>query len=135
MIRVIFFSLLLVFATRPLRAQNNIFLSQGKIEFERRINQFAQREEMREPGDDDSWADFEKKVMGSKFKTDYFDLLFTRTKTLYKPGRESPDKPNPFFNDPPAHENVIFDDLDQGKSVGQKIVFEQTFLVQDTLRH
>ena len=62
---------------RPsLRAQNNIFLSQGKIEFERRINQFAQREEMRDPGDDDSWADFEKKVMGNKFKTDYFDLLF-----------------------------------------------------------
>src|SRR5580692_4687747 len=135
MMRVIIFGLLLALAARPLRAQNNIFLSTGKIEYERRINQFAQREEMRDPGDDDSWAEFEKKVMGNKFKTDYFDLLFTRTKTLYKPGRESPDKPNPFFSDPPAHENVVFDDLDQGKTVGQKIVFEQTFLVQDTLRH
>src|SRR5580658_4601403 len=122
MTRVIIFGVLLALTARPSLAQNNIFLSQGKIEFERRINQFAQREEMRDPGDDDSWAD-------------YFDLLFTRTKTLYKPGRESPDKPNPFFNDPPAHENVVFDDLDQGKTVGQKIVFEQTFLVQDTLRH
>jgi GLPGLI family protein len=119
---------------QPVQAQNNIFLSQGKIEFERRINQFAQREETRDPGDDDSWADFEKKVMGSKFKTDYFDLVFTRTKTLYKPGRESPDKPNPFFSDPPAHENVIFDDLDRERSVSQKTIFDQTFLIQDTLR-
>jgi GLPGLI family protein len=135
MIRIAFILTLGALAGRTVRAQNNIFLSQGKIEYERRINQFAQREEMRDPGDDDSWADFEKKVMGNKFKTDYFDLLFTRTKTLYKPGRESADKPNPFFNDPPAHENVIFDDLDQGRTVGQKAVFEQTFLIQDSLRH
>jgi GLPGLI family protein len=134
MIRAVFFSLLVVCAVRPLRAQNNIFLSQGKIEFQRTINQFAQREEMRDPGDDDSWSDFSKKVMGNKFKTDYFDLLFSRTKTLYKPGRESPDKPNPFFNDPPAHENVIYDDLDQEQTVGQKVVFDQKFLVQDSLR-
>ncbi len=135
MIRSAYFLMLFALAARPLRAQNNIFLSQGRIEFERRVNQYAQMEEMRDPDDDDSWADFSKKVMGNKFKTDYFDLLFTRTKTLYKPGRESPDKPNPFFNDPPAHENIIFDDLDQERSVGQKAVFEQTFLVQDTLRH
>ena len=134
MIRLVFLWGCLAIVAPSLRAQNNIFLSQGKIEFERRINQFAQREEMREPGDDDSWSDFEKKVMGSKFKTDYFDLLFTRNKTLYKPGRESPDKPSPFFNDPPAHENVIFDDLDRGRMVGQKAIFEQTFLIQDTLR-
>ncbi len=134
MIRLVFLWGCLAIVAPSLRAQNNIFLSQGKIEFERRINQFAQREEMREPGDDDSWSDFEKKVMGSKFKTDYFDLLFTRNKTLYKPGRESTDKPSPFFNDPPAHENVIFDDLDRGRMVGQKAIFEQTFLVQDTLR-
>src|SRR5580704_7915803 len=134
MTRVILFGVLLALAARPLRAQNNIFLSQGKIEFQRTINQFAQMEEMRDPGDDDSWSDFSKKVMGNKFKTDYFDLLFTRTKTVYKPGRESPDKPNPFFNNPPANQNIIFDDLDQEKSVGQKAVFEQTFLVQDTLR-
>lgn len=134
MIRVVFFLIVVALATGPARAQNNIFLSQGKIEFERRINQFAQREEMRDPGDDDSWADFEKKVMGSKFKTDYFDLSFTKTKTLYRPGRESTDKPNPFFNDPPAHENVVYDDLAQDKSVSQKIVYEQTFLIQDSVR-
>lgn len=120
--------------TGSLQAQNTIFLSQGKIEFERKINQFAQMEETRDPGDNDSWAEFSKKVMGNKFKTDYFDLLFTRGKTLYRPGRESPDKPNPWFGEAPANENVIYADLDQEKEVGQKKVFEQTFLEQDTLR-
>lgn len=134
MIRTVIFSLLVVCVARPLRAQNNIFIAQGKIEFQRTINQFAQQEDARDPGDDDSWLEFSKKVMGNKFKTDYFDLVFSRTKTLYKPGRESPDKPNPFFNDPPAHENVIYNDLDQERYVGQKAVFDQTFLIQDSLR-
>jgi GLPGLI family protein len=133
MIRVIFISLLLVFASRPLRAQNNIFLSQGKIEFERKVNQYAQMESTMDPGDE-SWAEFSKKLMGNKFKTDYFDLVFTRNKTLYRPGRESPDKPNQFFFQPPAQQNVIYADLEQEKSVGQKTVFEQVFLVEDTLR-
>jgi GLPGLI family protein len=133
MIRVIFVLLLLLFAGRPLRAQNNIFLSQGKIEFERKVNQFAQMESTMDPGDE-SWAELSKKIMGNKFKTDYFDLVFTRGKTLYRPGRESPDKPNQFFFQPPAQQNVIYADLEQEKSVSQKTVFEQVFLVEDTLR-
>src|SRR6185312_2334059 len=104
----------LLMASGICRAQHTIFLSQGRIEFERKINQFAQREEMRDPGDDDSWAEFSKKVMGNKFRTDYFDLLFTRGRTLYRPGRESPDRPSPFFDTPPAQENVIWADLEQG---------------------
>lgn len=133
MTRVSIFLVLLAFAARPLRAQNNIFLSQGKIEFERKVNQYAQMEATMDPGDE-SWAEFSKKMMGNKFKTDYFDLLFTRTRTLYRPGRESPDKPNQFFFQAPAQQNVIFADLDQEKEVSQKTVFEQLFLVEDTLR-
>jgi GLPGLI family protein len=127
----IVFVLLLAVAGRPLRAQN-LFLSQGKIEFERRINLYAQREAISDPGDD-AWLEFSKKLT-NKFKTDYFDLAFTRTKSLYRPGRESPDKPDPFFFQPPAQENVIFADLGQERSVSEKKVFEQTFLVEDTLR-
>jgi GLPGLI family protein len=133
MIRLVFFLLSFALAARPARAQNNIFLSQGKIEFERKVNQYAQLESTMDPGDE-SWAEFSKKIMGNKFKTDYFDLLFTRTRTLYQPGRESPDKPSQFFFQPPAQHNVIYVDLDQEKAVSQKTVFEQLFLVVDTLR-
>lgn len=133
MMRTAVIWIILGLAARPLRAQNNIFLAQGRIEFERKVNQFAQLESTMNPGDE-SWAEFSKKMMGNKFKTDYFDLLFTRTRTLYRPGRESPDRPNQFFFQPPAQQNVIYADLDQQKEVGQKTVFEQLFLVEDTLR-
>jgi hypothetical protein len=76
---------------------------------------------------------FERNCRATKFKTDYFDLLFTRNKTLYRPGRESPDKPSQFFFQPPAQDNIVYADLDNEKSASQKKVFEEVFLVQDTL--
>lgn len=120
--------LLLLFAAgRRSQAQNTIFLSQGKIEYERRINQYARME------DENSWTELEKKTM-SQFKTSYFDLLFSHGKTLYRPGRESADKGSSFFIDQPAQDNIVYADLDNEKSVSQKKIFEEVFLVQDSLR-
>jgi GLPGLI family protein len=128
-----FASLLLILACGCAHAQHAIFLSEGKIEFERKVNQYAQMESIMDPGDE-SWAEFRKKTMG-KFKTDYFDLLFTGAKTLYRPGRESPDKvTNWGWIEAPAQANVIYSDLDKETGVSQKKAFEEVFLVQDTLR-
>jgi GLPGLI family protein len=109
------------------QAQNPIFISQGKIEFERRVNQYSKLDA------DNSWTELQKKTM-TKFKTSYFDLYFNSDKTLYKPGRESPDKEGEFFMEQPAQENVVYSDLDNEKSTSQKKVFEQVFLIQDSLR-
>jgi GLPGLI family protein len=133
MTRAIFIIWAVALAGRPAMAQNNVFLAQGKIEFERKVNQYAQMESTTEPGDE-SWTEFSKKMAGNKFKTDYFELFFLKGKTLYRPGRESPDKPNQFFFQPPAQQNVVYADLDNSRSVSQKAVFEQTFLIQDSLR-
>jgi GLPGLI family protein len=107
------------------RAQNAIFLSEGKIEFEKKINLYARMDE------DNSWTELEKKTM-PKFKTTYFDLLFTRNKSLYRPGRDNTD--NNKLWEQPAEENVVYSDLDKASSVSQKKVFEQLFLVQDSIR-
>jgi GLPGLI family protein len=133
MTKFILFTLLLLTAAWRSGAQNNVFVSQGKIEFERKVNQFAQMEAVMDPNDE-SWTELRKKLAGNQFKTDYFDLVFTRTKTLYHPGRESPDKPTQFFFQPPAQDNVVWADLSQDRSVSQKHVFEMNFLVQDSLR-
>lgn len=132
MTKVFLFTLLLLTAARHSGAQN-IFLSQGKIEFERRVNQYAQTEATADP-DDDSWAEFRKKLQGNQFKTDYFDLLFTGDKTLYHPGRESSDKVTQMFFQPPAQDNVVYTDLHDAKSISQKKVFDQLFLIQDSTR-
>src|SRR5882757_9901308 len=106
-------------------AQNAIFLSEGKIEFEKKINLYARMDE------DNSWTELEKKAV-PQFKTSYFDLLFTRTRSLYKPGRENTD--NNKMWEQPAEENIVYSDLDNEKSISQKKVFEQLFLVQDSIR-
>ena len=122
---------LLPFLT-PATAQRTTFLSQGKIEFQRSINVFAQMEQTND-GTDDQWIELRKK-MSNHFKTDYFDLLFTRNKSLYRPGRESDDREVFNFWTSPARDNIVFSDLESEKAISVKHVFEQAFLVQDSLR-
>ena len=119
--------LLLLANARPAGAQA-IFVSHGKIEFERRINVFAQI-----GNDDDQWTELRKK-MSNHFKTSYFDLLFTRDKSLYRPGRESNDRETFNFWQAPAQDNTVWSDLENDKAISVKNVFEQAFLVQDSLR-
>ena len=97
------------FATKS-HAQNTIFLTEGKIEFEKRVNQYALMEE------GDSWNDLQKKTM-PKFKVTYFDLLFTHNKTIYQPGRENPDNNNnQMWGESLAAENVVYADLDSSRA-------------------
>jgi GLPGLI family protein len=121
--------LLLIFTACMLQgtAQNTIFLSQGKIEFERRVNQYSQIE------GDNAWSELQKKTL-SQFKTTYFDMLFTRNRTLYKPGREGTGTSMGWFSEQPGQDNIVYTDLDNDKSVSQKKVFEETSLVTDSLR-
>jgi GLPGLI family protein len=106
-------------------AQNTLFLSEGQIEFEKRLNLYSKLNE------DNTWSEIAKKAM-PKFKTTYFNLAFSKGMTLYQPGRENPDN-NKLWQQP-AEENVVYSDFDNGKSISQKKVFEQLFLVQDSLR-
>lgn len=127
--RSLFLFLLLVTARSVSAQSNTVFISQGKIEFERSINVYAQLSN----DDDGEWSEFRKK-MSIHFKTAYFDLLFNRNKSLYRPGRESNDKDNSFMFQPPAQNNTIYSDMDNEKGVSQKNIFEELFLVQDSLR-
>lgn len=113
--------------TLQANSQNTILLSQGRIEFERKINLWAQIEDIT----DESWRDLQKKTT-PQFKLDYFDLLFNKEKTLYRPGRENPDN-NRIWHQP-AEDNVVFTDLDKAWATSQKGLFGETFLVSDSAR-
>jgi GLPGLI family protein len=117
--------MLLLTAWAPAIAQNTIFISQGRIEFERKVNLYAQLDH------NDSWSDLQRKTM-PQFKTTWFDLYFNADKTLYKPGRENPD--NNKLWEQPAEQNVVYSDLGAGKITSQKKIFESLFLVQDSTR-
>ena len=104
-----------------------IFLEKGKIEFERKTNVHR----LYFTGETDAFAEEFKKLIPA-FKTDYFDLVFSGNKTLYKPGRETPDQKAGFF-DSPASANTIFKDLNAGTVISQKQVYETQFLLTDSM--
>ena len=117
----------LLLTTLRAKAQNTILLSQGKIEYERKVNLYAQIDD----DEDESWRDFQKKTT-PQFKTDYFDLLFNNQKTLYRPGRENPDN-NRIWHQP-AEDNIVFTELDKAQATSQKSLYGETFLVSDSTR-
>src|SRR6201995_3655714 len=105
-----------LFFVTSLKAQNAVFLTQGRIEFEKKVNLYAQVDDE----DDDTWKDIMKKMM-PQFKTTYFNLYFNGSKTLYKPGRENTD--NNRIWQQPAEDNTVFTSLTDSLSTTQKNVF------------
>ncbi|GAA0554423.1 GLPGLI family protein [Chitinophaga japonensis] len=125
----LFTYLLLCFAVNA-AAQNPVYLTHGRIEFEKRLNMYARLDAIYSD-ESSSWKELEKKRT-PQFKVTYFDLLFHHNKTLYRPGRENPD--NIRLRPDPAEDNVIYSELDKQESVSQKKVFEEIFLVKDSTR-
>jgi GLPGLI family protein len=112
---------------KNVQAQNVAFLSQGRIEFEKKVNLYAQIDDE----DDQTWKELMKKMM-PQFKVSYFNLEFNGKKTLFKPGRENTDN-NKLWQQP-AEDNTVFTNLADSMSTTQKNVFEQTFLLHDSTR-
>src|SRR5258707_1115867 len=119
MSRLFILLIILSAAGSAIAQTNTVFISQGKIEYQRSINVYAQLSN----DDEGEWTELRKKL-STHFKTDYFDLLFNKNKSLYRPGRDGGDKDNGFMFQPPAQGNVIYSDLDNEKGISQKNIFE-----------
>ena len=123
--------------TMSLFAQQ-VFVSKGKIEFEKKENVYKAVDMMlADWGDDDQekeiWQDRIKKGM-QQFSVNYFDLYFTQTKSLFKPGRENFNQKGDSWFQSPANDNVVCTDLTNGNYTAQKNIFGSLFLIQDSAR-
>jgi|SRR5436190_5973132 len=60
----------------------------------------------------------------------YFDFVGDTTKSIFKPGRQTSYDPRwrPF-----ANENIVYTDYQTHKTITQKPVYEETFLIEDSL--
>jgi GLPGLI family protein len=124
----IIFSLCL-FATTSFAQE--IFITKGRIEFEKKINIHKQIELT---GDEDNtWINGLKKSL-PQHKSLFFNLYFDADKTLYKPGKDDQGQKVPDWILGPGNENVVYNDLATGQTLSQKAVFENTYLFQDSLR-
>lgn len=103
-------------------AQN--IIEAGTIEYERKVN-------IHKINRENEW--FQKmKDQVAVYHTSYFDLVFNADKALYKPGKETVNNVGWFA--PPASADVILTDFKSGKVTASKSVFEESYLIKDTMR-
>lgn len=126
----------LLFSGNILLAQNARFTTSGSIQFEKSVNTFAIIKRLY--GNDmegflQQAFDQYKKTQ-PQFKVLKSTLTFSDNKTLFTPVPPE-TAPGNFFNLQMIDQNnTVFLDLSNNSTITQKTVFEQTFLVKDTIR-
>jgi len=120
-----------------LLAQNAHFTVSGTVEYEKKVNMYALIKK-RINSDNEAFLGqaFEQyKKTQPQFKTLKSTLTFTSNKTSFNPA-EAETASNGFFGNEPAamQNNIIYTDLNTQSSVTNKKVFEEQFLVRDSVR-
>ncbi len=108
-------------------AQENFFPA-VKIEFEKTV---SVRQLMKDLQEGNSWYEQNKDRYPVSMLS-YFEYTGDGTRSLFKPGRELPVDPRVWYR-PMADKNIVYTDFQKGISISQKPVFEETFLVEDSL--
>src|SRR5688572_6734152 len=101
------------------------FITEGKIEYERKTNQHALM-------DEGVWGEVAKNNM-PKFVTYYYDLTFKGDRTMFSTGRDPEAKQMKYWGVFDS-ENTILTKLDSGRSVTQRSIYGDIYLVADSLR-
>jgi len=129
--------LLLLSSVLTCSGQNVRFTRSGIIEFDRRINVHAviAKRFSKEKSSYVTEAIEQIKKNQPQFKVLKSELYFSDNKTLFKP-LQGEEKSMPWLEGDPTLKqiNTVFTDLTTGVQVTQKSVFEELFLVKDTLR-
>jgi GLPGLI family protein len=123
-----------LFAIKQSNAQQ-VFITKGKIEFEKQVNLHKEIDESWDEGDDNIWKQNMKKML-PKIQVTYFDLMFNEDKSLYKVGRDAPQgfQKVPDWMQDRTTDNIIYNDLKNNQTTSMKNVFEANFLIVDSLR-
>ncbi len=119
-------------------AQHANFAFEGSIDFEKSTNMHAQIPRMINKDNEVFYRPaFEQyKTTQPQFRVLKSTLLFTKDKTLFTP-IEPEVGPRNMFNEQVAiasQNNTIYTDLTTSKSIAQKTIYEENFLVTDSIR-
>jgi GLPGLI family protein len=128
----------LLILINPLFAQHANFAFEGSIEFEKSTNMHAQIPRMLNKDNETFYRPaFEQyKSTQPQFRILKSTLLFTKDKTLFTP-IEPEAGPRNVFNEQvaiAAQNNTIYTDIASSKSIAQKTIYEENFLVTDSVR-
>ncbi len=106
------------------------FITKGRIVFERTVNQHKPFEE--EGGENEWWKEMMKTF--PKLVKDQYELKFNETRSVYKLEKENTDNKYMWGSKPSETDNVI-NDLSNQTTTIQREIFENTYLIKDTLRN
>lgn len=126
----------LVLCVRSTQAQYARFVESGVIEFEKRVNMYAKIEDR--VGDNSFMEQvFEQyKRANPQFKVFKYTLAFNRAETRFSPQDNVSTTSSGFFGNDPSIDlgNTIAANLLTQQGVSQKSIYEETYLITDSLR-
>ena len=105
------------------------FIMKGRVEYEKKINQFKSIEGK----EDNIWYKEMMKVY-PKFVNDVYELRFDSKKSVYKLAKENTDNKYLMWGSKPSETDGVVQDLENKSLSTQKDVFENTYLIKDSLR-
>ena len=127
MIKKIFFATGLLFTIQSIFAQTRFFAT-IRVDFEKTT---SVRQLMKDLEGENSW--FEQfKEQYPVTTLNYYEFTGDTTKSLYKPGKEVVLDGRTWYR-PVADKNVVYTDFKKGTTIAQKPVYEETFLMEDSL--
>jgi GLPGLI family protein len=118
--------LLFIFASHAKSQSQPNFFGTVKIEFQKTVYARQLYKEMYE-----RWYDMFKDRVPAQV-TNYYDFIGDTTKSIFKPGKEAPFDPRSWYQSI-ADKNIIYTDYTSDKIIAQKPVYEETFLVEDSI--
>jgi len=114
------------------------FPAEGTIEFEKRVNMYALiKRTISKDNESYMTQAFEQyKRNQPQFKTLKSTLVFSQNRTLFTPLPETSAGGSFFANSGMAQQNnTIYTDFGSNTGISQRKVYEQTYLVKDSIRH
>ncbi|RZL14224.1 MAG: GLPGLI family protein [Pedobacter sp.] len=133
---IITIALSLLISLSTIKAQNVRFPPAGVIEFEKSTNMYAIMKKAADKSSEnymrEAYDNYKKN--NPQFKVLQSTLTFSNDKTLFTPIAPA-ENPRGFFNDPMSEQNsTVYNDLANGLLTAQKKVYEETFLLKDSIR-
>ena len=127
MIKKIILSISITIAVQAATAQDRFFAT-IKVEFEKTT---SVRQLMKDLQEGNSWYE-QNKDRYPVSVVSYYEFIGDTSKSMYHPIKETPLDPRSFYR-PVGDKNIVYTDYKKGISISQKPVFEETFLVEDSL--
>jgi GLPGLI family protein len=119
--------IIMVMVTQFAIGQQNFFPT-IKVEYEKTT---SVRQLMKDLQEGSSWYEQNKERYPVSM-LNYYEFIGDTTRSIYQPGKEVPIDPRVWYR-PVGDKNIVYTDYQKKISISQKAVFEETFLVEDSL--